>query len=126
MERTWKPTTAGILTIIAGGLGIGAGAWMTLAAIPLGLGSAMAGAIKDLGIISGLLAGLAGVIGIIGAGLIGVGAVAVVGGIYALRRKTWGFALAGTILATICSTPLGVLAIIFVSMGKREFIQAPK
>jgi hypothetical protein len=64
MERTWKPTTAGILTIIAGGLGIGAGAWITLAAIPLGLGGAMAGAIKELGIISGLLAGLAGVIGI--------------------------------------------------------------
>jgi len=126
MERTWKPTTAGILTIIAGCLGIGAGALIALSAIPLGLVGAMAGAIKDLGIISGLLAGLAGVIGMIGAGMIGVGTVAVVGGIYALRRKTWGFALAGTILATICSTPLGVLAIIFVSMGKREFIQAPK
>ena len=126
MERTWKPTTAGILTIIAGCLGIGAGALITLSAIPLGLVGAMAGAIKDLGIISGLLAGLAGVIGMIGAGMIGVGTVAVVGGIYALRRKTWGFALAGTILATICSTPLGILAIIFVSMGKREFIQAPK
>ena len=100
------------------------GALITLAAIPLGLVGAMAGAIKELGIISGLLAGLAGVI--IGAGLIGVGAVAVVGGIYALKRRLWGFALAGTILATICSTPLGVLAIIFVSLGKREFIQAPK
>jgi hypothetical protein len=126
MERTWKPTTAGILTIIAGCLGIGAGALITLSAIPLGLVGAMAGAIKDLGIISGLLAGLAGVIGIIGAGMIGMGTVAVVGGIYALKRRTWGFALAGTILATICSTPLGILAIIFVSMGKREFIQAPK
>ena len=126
MEKTWKPTTAGILTIIAGCLGIGAGALITLSAIPLGLVGAMAGAIKDLGIISGLLAGLAGVIGIIGAGMIGMGTVAVVGGIYALKRRTWGFALAGTILATICSTPLGILAIIFVSMGKREFIQAPK
>ena len=126
MERTWKPTTAGILTIIAGGLGIGAGTLITLAAIPLGLGGAMAGAIKDLGIISGLLSGLAGVIGMIGAGLIGLGAVAVIGGICALKRRLWGFALAGTILAAICSTPLGVLAIIFVSMGKREFIQAPE
>ena len=58
--------------------------------------------------------------------MIGVGAVAVVGGIYALKRRLWGFALAGTILATICCTPLGVLAIIFVSMGKKEFIQASK
>lgn len=125
MESTWKPTTAGILTIIAGCLGIGAGALITLLAIPLGLGGAMAGALKEA-VISGLLAGFAGVIGMIGAGMIGVGAVAVVGGIYALKRRLWGFALAGTILATICCTPLGVLAIIFVSMGKKEFIQASK
>ena len=126
MERTWRPATAGVLTIVAGGLGIGAGALITLAAIPLGLVGALAGAIEKLGIISGLLSGLAGVIGMIGAGMIGVGVAAVIGGIYALKRRLWGFALAGTILATICSTPLGVLAIIFISMSKREFIQASK
>jgi hypothetical protein len=125
MEGTWKPTTAGVLTIIAGGLGIGAGALITLLAVPLGLGGALAGALKEAAI-GGLLVGLARIIGIIGSGLIGIGAVAIVGGIYAIKRRLWGFALTGAILATICSTPLGVLAIIFVSMGRREFIQAPK
>ena len=125
MEGTWKPTTAGVLTIIAGGLGIGAGALITLLAVPLGLGGALAGALKEAAI-GGLLVGLARIIGIIGSGMIGLGAVAIAGGIYAIKRRLWGFALAGAILATICSTPLGVLAIIFVTTSKREFIKAPK
>ena len=125
MERTWKPTTAGVLTIIAGGLGIGAGALITLLAVPLVLGGALAGALKEAAI-GGLLVGLARIIGIIGSGMIGLGAVAIAGGIYAIKRRLWGFALAGAILATICSTPLGVLAIIFVTTSKREFIKAPK
>ena len=125
MEGTWKPTTAGVLTIIAGGLGIGAGALITLLAVPLGLGGALAGALKEAAI-GGLLVGLARIIGIIGSGLIGIGAVAITGGIYAIKKRLWGFALAGAILATICSTPLGVLAIIFVTMSKREFVQASK
>ncbi|MFC2024682.1 hypothetical protein ACFLTJ_03845 [Chloroflexota bacterium] len=126
MEKTWKPTTAGILTIIAGCLGIGAGALLTLLAIPLGVGGAVAGFLGQTEILGGLLGGLAGFLGVIGAGIIGVGIVALIGGIYALRRRVWGFALAGAILATIASTPLGVLAIIFVSMGKKEFVRAPK
>jgi len=125
MEGTWKPTTAGVLTIIAGGLGIGAGALITLLAIPLGLGGALAGALKEAAI-GGMMVGLARIIGIIGSGMIGLGVVAIVGGIYAIKRRLWGFALAGAILATICSTPLGVLAIIFVTMSKKEFVQAPK
>ncbi len=125
MERTWKPTTAGILTIIAGCLGIGGGALITLVAMPLGLGGAIAGGLGEAAI-GALLGGFAGIIGMIGAGIIGVGIVALIGGIYALRRRIWGFALAGAILATICTMPLGVLAIIFVSMGRREFARVPK
>jgi hypothetical protein len=52
------------------------------------------------------------------------GIIALVGGIFAIRRKRWGVALAGAIL----SFPiipfggiLGLLAIIFVSLGKGEF-----
>jgi hypothetical protein len=126
MERTWKPTTAGILTIIAGCLGIGAGVLLTLLAIPLGVGGAVAGFLEEMGILGGLLGGLAGFLGMIGAGIIGVGIVAIIGGIYALRRRAWGFALAGAILATMASIPLGILAIMFVSMGRKEFARAPK
>jgi len=107
MEKTWKPTTAGILSIIAGAIQViggmvvgligGTAAWM--AAIP-GIGSIFAA---------------------IAIPLIIIGIIAIVGGIYALRRRIWGLALAGSICALIGPWLLGILAIIFVSMGKREF-----
>jgi len=46
----------------------------------------------------------------------------IVGGIYALRRRIWGLALAGSICALLGPWALlGILAIIFVSLGKGEF-----
>jgi hypothetical protein len=54
-------------------------------------------------------------------GCLGVlGIVAVVGGISAIRRKRFGLSLAGAICALI-SGLLGVLAVVFVALGKREF-----
>ena len=103
MQKTWKPTTAGILTIIGGVIGIGIGAF-----------------VATVGGLAGALAGLAW-FGAMGAPLIGIGIVALIGGIYAMRRRAWGFALTGAILAIICGGPLGILATIFVSMGKKEF-----
>jgi len=120
MEKTWKPTTAGILTIIDGCMGIGAGVLIALFGGLLGLGSAIIG---DLGepVIGGLLGGLGGIIGMIGAGIIGLGVVAIIGGVFALRRKLWRLALAGAICAIPCSAVLGILATIFVSKGRGEF-----
>jgi len=114
-EKTWKPTAAGILTIIAGFLGL-------LIAIALAVGLGIAGTL--VGMIPGfpgawLLAAVA-VPGII------LSIVAIVGGIYALKRNVWGLALAGAICALLFTLPflgwiLAILAIIFVSLGKREF-----
>lgn len=104
MERTWKGTTAGILTIIGGICGIAIGA------IVATVGSAFMLGIPGLEMIAG-----------IGGGMIATGVIALIGGIFALRRKAWGFALAGAILALFPIIPLGVLSIIFVSMAKKEF-----
>ncbi len=104
MERTWKGTTAGILTIIGGVCGIAIGA------IVVTVGSAFMLGIPGLEMIAG-----------IGGGMIATGVIALIGGIFTLRRKSWGFALAGAILALFPIIPLGVLAIIFVSMAKKEF-----
>ena len=61
----------------------------------------------------------------LGAPLLVLGIIAIVGGIYALRRSVWGLALAGAICAFLALPGLGwilaILAIIFVSLGKREF-----
>ena len=104
MERTWKGTTAGILTIIGGICGIAIGA------IVATVGTAFMLGIPGLEMIAG-----------IGGGMIAMGVIALIGGIFALRRKAWGFALAGAILALFPIIPLGVLSIIFVSMAKKEF-----
>jgi len=57
---------------------------------------------------------------IIAGGLLFLGILAVVGGISAIRRKRFGVSLAGAICALI-SGLLGILAVIFVALGKREF-----
>ena len=100
MERTWKPKAAGILSIIGGGVNA---IW---------------------GIVGGYVGGLfdMGWLGAIGIPAIILGIIAIVGGIFALRRRTWGLALVGSICALIGPAGLlGIFAIIFVSMGKGEF-----
>ena len=104
MEKTWKPTVAGILAIIAGALEV------------------IVGIVYATGV--GFWAGIIGMgwLSVIFAPLIVLGIIAIIGGIFALRRNIWGLALAGSICALIGPWfILGVLAIIFVSLGKGEF-----
>jgi hypothetical protein len=110
MERTWKPTTAGILCIIGGALGVFLGT--VLAVLGTVVGAIFAG--LSLPILGGL------VMGTLAVGIV-LGAVAIVGGIYALRRRKWGLALAGCICALFPWWFLGIPAIIFAVLGKGEF-----
>ncbi len=103
MERTWKVTTAGILTIIGGIAGIVAGT------IALGITAIAAEFIGWFGL------------GAIGGGFLALGIIALIGGIMMLKRKVWGFALTGAICALFPLVPIGILAIIFVSKGRKEF-----
>ena len=57
---------------------------------------------------------------IIGGLFIAMGIVAIAGGVSAIRRKSFGLSLAGAI-SVIPSVHLGILAVIFVALGKREF-----
>jgi len=52
-----------------------------------------------------------------------LGIIAIVGGVSALRRKSFGLSLAGAICCALPSPSsiLGILAVIFVALGKREF-----
>ncbi len=108
MERTWKPTTAGILTIVAGALNVIAGI-----------------VVAALGETIGMYAGYWGM-GAIGAPLIAIGIVSIIGGSFALRRRVWGMALAGAICALFPPPVivLGILSIIFVAMGRKEFARS--
>jgi hypothetical protein len=98
MERTWKPTAAGILCIIAGAICV----------VP---GTAVASLLASMGV---------GWLSAIGAPLIILGIITIVGGIYALRRRRWGLALAGSICALIGGGfgLIGTLVIlVFVALG---------
>jgi hypothetical protein len=57
---------------------------------------------------------------VIGVPLFALGIVAIVGGVSALRRGSFGLSLAGAICA-LPSNILGIVAIIFVSVSKGEF-----
>jgi hypothetical protein len=57
---------------------------------------------------------------IVGGPLLALGIVAIVGGVSAVRRRSFGLSLAGAICA-LPSNILGILAIIFVSVSKKEF-----
>ena len=58
---------------------------------------------------------------IAGVVLVIFGIIAIIGGYYAIKRRNWGLALTGSILSLPGSGVLGTLAIIFMSLGKREF-----
>lgn len=48
----------------------------------------------------------------------------IIGGIFALQRRKWGWALAGSIIAIIAivgTFPLGIASTIFVALSKDEF-----
>jgi len=114
METTWKPTTAGILTIIAGAFNLIAG--ITVACLGAACVSPWTGYMGMMGMTGWWF-------GVIGTPLIILGAVSIVGGSFALKRKVWGLALAGAICAVFPPpiAVLGILSIIFVSLGKPEF-----
>jgi hypothetical protein len=50
-----------------------------------------------------------------------LGVLAIVGGVYALKRKIWGLALAGSIAAIFGSFPLGIAGLVLTVLSKKEF-----
>jgi len=119
--RTWKATTAGVLNIVAGGLnGLGA-LGIIIAIFAVGSLSVM---IEDFLLPEQASSILPIIIPILVASLVLniAGTVfPIIGGIYALQRRKWGWALAGSIIAIFRSSILGILATIFVAMARDEF-----
>jgi hypothetical protein len=50
-----------------------------------------------------------------------IGVLGIIGGIISLRRRHWGAALAGAIAGSVTFWPCGIVAVIFISLGKSEF-----
>ncbi|MDY6908253.1 MAG: hypothetical protein SV910_08550 [Chloroflexota bacterium] len=102
-KRTAMPTAAGILSIIAGALGL-------LAGIGLFVGGLFTVGLRGI-IIGAFYPPL----------IIALAVVAIVGGAYTLRRKAWGLALAAAICSVFCVWFLGIPAVILVALARNEF-----
>ncbi len=113
MEKTNRPTVAGILTIISGVFGligtislfIGFGVTSRAFGIPIGyIPAFVPGLILFMAILSAL-----------------IDILALLGGIYAIQQKMWGLSLAGAIAAIMVFLPLGIPAVILIAQAKNEF-----
>ncbi len=116
MERTWMPIAAGILNIISGATRLVGGL------IILIIGG------LDEGMMSLFWFGMPGtpviplaLLSMVAIPVIVLGILAIVGGIYALQRKTWGLALTGAISGAFLSWFLGIPAIILTALSRKEF-----
>jgi hypothetical protein len=108
----WMPVTAGILDLVAGVAGLVVGIIYAVIA----------------GLVTFFIAGLGAVIG---APLIILGIVAIVGGLFAIRKRAWGLALVAAISGfvvgvlgfpwTAPAIALGIAAIVFTALGKGQF-----
>lgn len=107
MKRSWKPIVAGILDLVVGGV-------MLIVGLVF--------------LVSGIMAGIeteGNLFPVLGILFLPPGALAVVGGIYALRRKRWLVALACSVPAAPVSG-LTIPAIILIALSKEEFGQLPR
>jgi hypothetical protein len=118
-QRAWEPTTVGILNIISGALS-------ALRAIGVLVGLIVVGNINlmrylppsDAPFILPLLNTI--FIGVLILSIIEA-VFPIIGGVFALQRRRWGWALAGSIIAIFGMFPLGVAATIIVALSKDEF-----
>ena len=119
VPKTWKPVVAGVLNIVAGGLSLLGLLGTIIAIVAIGSSPLFWGSIPSFGPVEMGLVQAVLIIFAIGSAIVGI--LPLLGGIYALQRKRWGWALAGSIAAIFGSTPLGIVATIFTAMSKDEF-----
>ena len=120
METTWKPVVAGILNIIVGVFNL-IGMFLIIIVL-VAIGSGILALSTVINIMPMWLSGILQGVLIISAILLAVfSALPLIGGIYAVQRKNWGLALAGSIVAILSSTPLGIASTVLVALAKNEF-----
>ncbi len=121
MERTWMPTVAGILDIVAGVSSLIGSFFIAFVAAVSGTGFSRCFDYSGPGtpfFISSVVLSMIAVL------LFTLGAVAVIGGIQALRRASWTWSLIGGISAIFCFFPLGIAALIMTVMAEKEIGQS--
>ncbi len=110
MKKTSKPIIGGILTLLSGALAI------------FGAMNYAVGFSNSPGFGKGDIPPFVPSI-IFGVPLMAIviGVLAMAGGILAVRRKRWKWALAGAIAGTLSLLPMGIVAIVLVAISRDEF-----
>ncbi len=108
---------SGIIGFLYGALFIGVIAFMN-AIFDMAARYETAAAPAEIDMMMDIMYFIYGGIGIV---MILIGILAVIGGVYSLKRKYWGLGLAGAIAGTITFFPCGIASIILIAMGKTEF-----
>ena len=108
-KRTPLPIIAGILAIASAGFKL------------LLLLGALVASIFAIAPASSLPINTVALVSIVMVPLIAMAALALMGGIFALQRKRWSLALAGSIVAILPFSLLGLAATILVALSKNEF-----
>jgi hypothetical protein len=118
-----KSGISGVLSIVSGSLGVLGFLSMILSAIilPALPGLSYYGLMSSEFDLISLLQITYTMLGII---CLLLSILAVVGGVYSVKRKYWPLALTGAICGLLVFFPTGIPAIIFVAMGKEEFIKS--
>ncbi len=118
MKPTWKPIMAGILDIVSGAIGMVGGIYFVIL-------SAVFQTIHEVihidpviiqqteQIISKLFA--------VPFVLVFIGIISIIGGVYALQRRIWTFALAGAISSCIVFPIFGIPSVIITALAQEEF-----
>jgi len=101
------PLTAGILDLVAGIPALIIGVLFLADAEVTGWLSGVVG----FGVLTGTTVVMATIFAVI----------AIVGGVFAIRRRTWWLALVGSIFALFCAWIFAIPAIVFTVMGKKHF-----
>jgi hypothetical protein len=117
-QKTWKPTVAGVLDIVVSAGTLFLALMFLIGAVVLANGSSLGAFTPEE--VAGMSIGAAA-LGVFAVILAFLGVLELLAGIYALKRKNWGLALAGSIIAALPFDVLGILALIFVAMGGGEF-----
>jgi hypothetical protein len=117
MKKTGVPIAGGIISIVVGAIGL-------LIVITLGIGLGIAFASPNLYFDNRMMPAFTGVFIIVGIVIYFIlNAITIAGGVFALQRRMWGFALAGAICSFLSGWGwmFGVAAIVLISISKSEF-----
>lgn len=117
---TWKPVVSGILDIVSGAIGMVGGIYFVI------FSSLLRGIQEYLKVDPSIIKSIEQVISSIIALpfiLVFAGIIAIIGGVYALQRRIWPFALIGAVFSFILFWPFGLSSIVITSMSREEFNQ---